>query len=230
MFLQSSVLLKGKPGRILMNALKLFLVFCICFLTACTSHKLAPEVPMTSEAQEGKNSPLNKLQQPSEGNAKIQASAISSWELQGAIAARNQKKGWSATVNWLQQGPNQYQIRLMGPLGGGAIVIEKRGSVITYTDGSKKVSSRNADQLLQQQTGIRLPVQNLYYWVRGLPAPGGKQSAHYDTNHRLTSMTQSGYTIYFTDFASVNQVELPGKIQLQGNGAMIKLIVKHWRI
>jgi outer membrane lipoprotein LolB len=76
------------------------------------------------------------------------------------MAARNKRKGWSASYNWVQQGINQYQIRLFGPLGGGTVIIAKQGGTVTYTDGPKKISSHNADQLLMQQTGIQLPVNN----------------------------------------------------------------------
>lgn len=154
--------------------------------------------------------------------------ALSSWDLSGAIAARNKKRGWTATLNWLQQGPNQYQIRLFGPLGGGSVIVEKRGSVVTFRDGPKKVSSNNADELLQRKTGIRLPVKNLYYWVRGLPAPGGIQSPHYDANHYLISFNQAGYNINYTAYTFIGGMHLPSKIRLQGHGLLIKLVIKHW--
>lgn len=156
--------------------------------------------------------------------------ALSSWELSGAIAAKNRRKGWTATLNWLQQGPNQYQIRLFGPLGGGAIIIEKRGAVITLRDGSKRRTSGNADELLKKETGVRLPVKNLYYWVRGLPAPGFVQSAQRGENNHLRSFNQAGYTIDYTEYASVNGMMLPSKIRLQGQGVLIKLVIKHWRV
>ncbi len=158
------------------------------------------------------------------------ASQVTSWNLSGAIATRTAKKGWSASLNWLQQGPQQYQIRLSGPLGGGTIIINKQGGMVTYQDGPKKLTSKSAEELLQRQTGIRLPVQNLYYWVRGIPAPGGVRSASYDSDHHLMQMSQSGYTISYGNYQVVNQVALPGKIFLQGHQVTIKLIVKNWGI
>src|SRR4051794_8433828 len=35
--------------------------------------------------------------------------SISSWDLSGALAARSNNKGWTAAINWLQQGSNNYQ-------------------------------------------------------------------------------------------------------------------------
>ena len=196
----------------------------IVLLTACAPPRLAPEVPFENKQ------PMNDLQPASGAKTSRKASSLSSWEVSGAMAARNKSKGWTASVNWVQQGPNQYQLRLFGPLGGGAILIEKNGGIVTYTDGPKKLSSHNADELLQQQTGIRLPVHDLYYWVRGLPAPGAVQSATYDTKNHLESFSQAGYSITYPSYLSVSNVDLPSKIQLQGHGVVIKLIIKHWTI
>lgn len=187
-----------------------------CFLLACmpticsASHRLPLATPHPASTES--------------------TAALSSWELSGALAARNQKRGWTAVLNWLQQGPNQYQIRLMGPLGGGSVIIEKHGNRVTFRDGGKKISSNNADELLQKKTGVRLPVKNLYYWVRGLPAPGATQSIQRDANHYLTGFNQAGYSIAYSAYTSVSGMTLPSKIRLQGHGVLIKLVIKHWRI
>lgn len=162
--------------------------------------------------------------------ASTSLTSLSSWEISGAIAAKNQKKGWTAALNWLQRGANQYQIRLFGPLGGGTVIIEKNGSIITLRDGPKKRSSNNADELLRKETGVRLPVKDLYYWVRGLPAPGATQALRRTSDNRLISFNQAGYTINYTEYTSTGGMILPSKIRLQGHGVMIKLVIKRWKI
>ena len=199
-----------------MNAIKRLGILSFCLLTACAPPKPAEELPTN------KVIPLEKR--------KSETATISSWEIQGAMAAKNKSKGWSATMNWIQHGANSYQIRLMGPLGGGAVVINKKGSTITFQDGAKKATSTNADELLLKQTGIRLPVNNLYYWVRGLPAPGGVQSEQHDAFNHLVQLKQSGYTINFTKYTSVKGIDLPSMIRLEGNGVMIKVIIKNWSV
>ncbi len=233
MFLKSSVLLNEKPhsavttymGITQMNVFKYICFFSVCLLTACAPPKMAQEQPTDNLKKSPTSSELNLQKKPT-----LAASSVSSWEISGAMAARNSKKGWTAHVNWLQEGANHYQIRLFGPLGGGTIIIEKKGAVITYADGPKKISSHSADQLLQQQTGIRLPVSNLYYWVRGLPAPGALGATHHDSNKQLMSLSQAGYTIQYANYTTVNNVSLPGKIMLQGHEATIKFVIKRWRI
>ena len=205
------------------NVIKLTCFFSICFITACAPPKLSPELTIENKQLQ------NNAQQAAGRNLKKLATAVSSWEISGAIAAREKAKGWSASLNWLQQGPDRYQIRLFGPLGGGTVIIEKQDGTITYVDGPKKFSSHSADELLQQQTGIRLPVSDLYYWVRGMPAPGSIQASQYENAH-LVTFKQGGYTIDYANYTTVSGVDLPGKIQLQGHGAVIKLVIKKWRV
>lgn len=199
-----------------MNTLKCLSLSAVILLTACAPPRPAAELPTN------KVMPLEKRQ--------TQTATISSWEIHGAMAAKNKTKGWSATMNWLQTGPANYQIRLMGPLGGGAVLINRSGSTITFQDGPKKSTSTNADELLQKETGIRLPVNNLYYWVRGLPAPGAVQSEEHDQYNHLIQLRQSGYTIAFTKYTSVKGIDLPSMIRLEGNGMMVKVIIKSWSV
>lgn len=197
-----------------MNAIKKTIVVLACLLTACAPPRPSEELPVN------KIIPLEKR--------KAETSTVSSWTIKGAMAAKTKSKGWSATMNWVQHGPSSYQIRLMGPLGGGTVLIEKQGSTITFHDGPKTSTSTNAEELLLKQTGVRLPVNNLYYWVRGLPAPGGVSSEKHDEYNHLTRLQQAGYTIDFTKYTSVKGIDLPSMIRLEGNGVMVKVVIKSW--
>jgi outer membrane lipoprotein LolB len=184
----------------------------------------------TTTAPDTNIASLGNKKAPLSGQHRERTNTISSWEISGAMAAKNRSKGWNAAMNWRQNGPNSYHIRLMGPLGAGTVLIDKQGSLITFQDGPKRTSSTNADQLLAQKTGIRLPVSNLYYWMRGLPAPGKVSSEHRDTANHLTQLRQSGYTITFGNYTSVQGADLPGIIRLEGNGVMVKVVIKRWNI
>jgi outer membrane lipoprotein LolB len=199
-----------------MNAFqKAFVVSC-CLLTACAPPRPAGEAPINEEM------PVKERV--------VKTSTISSWVIKGAMAAKNKQKSWTASLNWKQQGANRYQIRLFGPLGGGTVMIEKDGGVIRFKDGPKTVTSGSADQLLLQETGIRLPVKNLYYWVRGLPAPGAVQAKQYDRYNHLKTLHQDGYIIQYLNYTSKGSIDLPSKIKLTGHGVYMKLIIKSWSV
>ncbi|VEG91345.1 lipoprotein insertase outer membrane protein LolB [Legionella spiritensis] len=199
-----------------MNTCKRLSIFLLTLLTACAPPRPAEEVAKPEVL------PLTERTE--------RTTVISSWEISGAMAARNKNKAWTASINWLQRGANNYQIRLFGPLGSGTVMIDKKGSVVTYRDGPKTVTSNNPDQLLQEQTGIRLPVNNLYYWVRGLPAPGKVQSVKHDRYNHLILLRQDGYTIEYPGYTSVKNTDLPSRIKLQGKGIFIKMVIKKWSV
>ncbi|MDF1684681.1 MAG: lipoprotein insertase outer membrane protein LolB [Legionellaceae bacterium] len=160
------------------------------------------------------------------------AKQISSWTINGAIAAKNKTEAWTASINWKQNGPNNYQIRLFGPLGGGSMLIEKKGGVVTYQDAQKRTKSYNADELMYQQTGIRIPIKNLYYWIRGLPAPGTVQSAQYEQYNqtkRLSYLKQDGYAVKYLNYTNNEDISLPSKIYVQSSKGNLKIIIKRWK-
>lgn len=211
-----------------MNALKRIGFLSFAILTACAPPKTfipANDKPLTIQPEKQIHEEHN-AEQISSAPAKTPAS----WELSGALAARNKTKAWTASVNWLQRGSGNYQIRLSGPLGSGAILIEKQNGLVKFRDGAKSASSTNADELLQKQTGIRLPVNNLYYWVRGLPAPGAIQSAKRSPSNQLLVLHQSGFVIEYLGYSKTGNSVLPSLIKLQGNGIFIKLVIKHWKV
>lgn len=175
--------------------------------------------------------------QPSDSTAKkaervehVDASLIKSWDLSGAMSAKGKSKAWSAQIHWQQSGANQYQIRLFGPLGSGTVIIDGKKGRITYTDGPKKITSKNPDELFERETGLRLPVQNLYYWVRGLPAPGSVTSSASGQNHALSTLDQNGYHITYINYTMVHHAMLPTKIRLEGHGLLIKLVIRQWNV
>lgn len=191
------------------------------FLTACTP----PQTPDTALT------PKTASQAPKTLKTRT-ANQVSSWTIIGAIAAKNKTEAWTASINWKQNGPNNYQIRLFGPLGGGSMLIEKKNGVVTYQDAQKRKKSSNADALMHQETGIRIPIQNLYYWIRGLPAPGTVQSSQYakfDTTKHLSYLKQDGYIIKYLNYTNNGDLSLPTKINIYGTKGNLKIIIKRWK-
>jgi outer membrane lipoprotein LolB len=160
-----------------------------------------------------------------------EASRITSWQISGAMGMINKAKhkSYSGSLHWAQYGPGQYNIRMIGPMGGGTVLINKQGNTVTYKAGAKTYTSNNADRLLAQHAGIHLPVGSLYYWVRGIAAPGSVQSAQYNKAHQLVLLRQNGYTISYPRYTSVNGVALPGMVRVDGQGVSVKLAINHWK-
>ena len=191
---------------------------CLFVLTAC-----APPPPLVSSLP-----PARMAEHPSAIHQSV--ADLASWTITGAIAAKQKNKAWSASLTWQQFSAKQYLIRLFGPLGGGTLLLEKKGALIIYRDGQKILKSTDAEHLFAQETGFHFPIDNLYYWVRGLAAPGVTHTTQYNPDGQLFTLIQAGYTLHYTAYKTVDNLVLPTKIQLENQEGTVKLVIKHWQI
>lgn len=220
------------------------LLFTLVLLTGCAPKPYSTERLPEKSSSTATDQPITKAAEVAEktgsqptpsttapaSKPKKQATRITAWDISGAMAARNKQKAWTASFNWLQQGSDNYQMRLFGPIGSGTLMISRAAGITTFRDGSKKDASTNAEKLLLKQTGIALPVNNLYYWIRGLPAPGSVGNTQRDEASRLKTLHQAGYVVDFMNYTRIDDTDLPTQIRLTGKGVFIKVIVKKWRI
>jgi outer membrane lipoprotein LolB len=153
---------------------------------------------------------------------------IQRWKIKGALAVRSPEQAFSASFRWTQLDKAHYNIELFGPLGIGAIHIYGEPDKITLIDNKKqKLTARNADELMQRTLGWHLPIESLYYWIRGLPAPGQMIEYRFDPYHHLVALKQNQFRVDFQTYQS-GLIDLPSRIHLQGRGLRIKIAISDW--
>ena len=154
--------------------------------------------------------------------------SLSHWTLRGAIGVKQQQKGFNAQMHW-QQNDLVYQIRLFGPLGGGLVQLQGSPEQVTLITSDKKLThANNAEQLLQRQTGWRLPIDNLNFWIRGLAAPTSKAEKQMDRYQHIRTLKQQGWNIQFQRYTQVKGIDLPSKMTLYHGDLRIRIIIKQW--
>lgn len=197
-----------------MRSSRLIVLFLSVSLAGCVSVK--PPAPVSLSTKVPFNERQKMLQQ------------IHSWDIQGAIGLQHRGQAESANYHWQQQGVS-YQIDLAGALNVGAttIVGNENGVTVSKASGEQwQGSSPNA--LIATHTGWQLPIQQLRYWVRGIPAPGAYSHLHTDALGHLESLEQLGWTIHWSRYAPLNGVDLPRWIVLQRPDWKVKLLVRSW--
>jgi outer membrane lipoprotein LolB len=158
-------------------------------------------------------------------------SSISNWDLKGLIAIRQNKDAVSANWQWQQQANHNYSISLYGPLGSNSVQLTgSPNHVLLEMSDGKKFSAKSVEALVAQQSGWRLPVSNLYFWIRGLPVPGVAAKKQLDANQRITTMIQQGWRVEYLNYTSVNQIDLPSKMTLTNPDMSVKIVIKHWQL
>ncbi len=154
---------------------------------------------------------------------------IGQWQLRGKMGIRNSQQANSAYLNWQQCG-NHFDIRLSGPLGQGAAHLYGDNHSVTLARGSQPpMTASTPEQLLSQQLNWDIPVSQLHYWVRGIPAPNQRYQAD---EH---GFVQSGWRLSYPKRTQINQSEsghtaLPTKVVAEHPQLTVTLILKNWNL
>lgn len=174
----------------------------LLLLTACSSQ---PSLPVATENLEP--------------NAKLWH-----WQAQGRIAFSNSKKNHSANLDWLQEGYH-YRLQLFGPLGQGSARLEGQPFKVSLTTSDGQlVESSSPEQLLANNSEWELPLSNMLYWIRGLPAPGKYQQINKST------ILQNGWKVEWRRFTKADEHQLPSLLTAEKDQLSFRLAINKWQL
>ncbi|WP_439134358.1 lipoprotein insertase outer membrane protein LolB [Pseudomaricurvus sp.] len=210
------------------TALSLVLVL---LLNACVSqspmpaHHEAPPLPQAPSIQ----SDWNNYQQI--------LGSIEFWQVQGKLGIRTSSDSGSAYLNWEQQ-PKEFAIHLSGPLGQGSVWIRGDQSQVSLERaGEDTLYAATPELLMLNAMGWWLPVSDLYYWVKGIPAPNKPvDNLTHNSDGTLLSLQQNHWQLSYPRYQQLNGWHLPSKViaryQAPGQDSDIKLtfIIKDWQL
>lgn len=179
-----------------------------CFLlllSACTS---TPQIPDGAYSE----------------TARTHLYHIQQWQMEGRLAITTAKDSWSASIEWIHQ-PNSEKIRLSGPLGQGAVVIDLAGDVVKIDRGGGQVQTSNQpEQFINQQLGMFVPLQSLRFWAIGLPESGQPFQETTD------GFVQTGWLVAYKEMQKSGTETLPHKMAASNEHVKLKLIIDQWEL
>ena len=177
-------------------------------------------------------SQLSTLHNPHHPTTKTTIEQLRAWHLDAAIGVRTSQDNWSARLSWDQNANRDYHIRLSAPLAAHTVKLERTRNTVSLRSSKHPtpVIATSARHLLMQQTGADIPVDNLYYWIRGIAAPGLDAERKIDAGTQVVRLTQGAWTIRYERFTSVSNLLLPSKLRITGPGISLKVVIKHWRL
>lgn len=206
-----------------------FAVACSLLASGCALqlHKFLPEKVIPEVGIDQSLPPTTRWQQ-----RKNSLKTLTRWQASGKIAIRKANtNGWSGSAHWDQISPTQYRILLLAPIGGG-VKLERSGQQVQLQNNKGQIiTASSAEQIIFQQLGLRLPVSNLYFWIRGIPAPGPVFLRKLDAAARLQKLQQQGWQIDYQEYQQRGRWALPSRILLTEpqHGWAIKLFIQSWR-
>jgi outer membrane lipoprotein LolB len=146
------------------------------------------------------------------------------WQLDGRAAVAVGTQGWQASLNWRQSGIVT-DVHLAGPLGVGAVALKEtpEGLSLNGAPPSDAVLAQ-----LQERLGFELPLDNLRYWLLGVPDPGSPFDMTRNDQDRAQQLTQAGWTVNYDSYMPVNGDWLPARLVLSREGVRVRIAVDRW--
>jgi outer membrane lipoprotein LolB len=146
------------------------------------------------------------------------------WQLDGRAAAALGQQGWQASLDWRQSGDSS-ELHLAGPLGIGALVLDMSPDGLALNGAPP--SPATAAQL-EARLGFALPLENLRFWLLGIPNPDAPFELTRNALDRAQHLSQAGWSIDYDQYRPQDGDQLPARIVLSRPGARVRIAVDRW--
>lgn len=156
--------------------------------------------------------------------------SLTLWEFTGRIGVRDDKESHSSRIRWQQRG-DHYVINLWGTLNAGATEITGRpGEVILQQEGKMPLTASTAEDLVYEQLGYELPVTQLSYWIKGMPAPGVQSAPSFNAENHLISLEQDGWHVQYLGYTNYATESLPTRIRIEKSPLRLDFVRLDWTL
>ena len=176
-----------------------------CALAACaTTHTVPPSTKWERRAGE--------LQ------------SVSDWQLDGRAAVAVGTQGWQATLNW-RQTDRGAEVHLSGPFGIGALVLNQTPEGLSLNGAPP---SDAVESLVRDKLGFDLPIENLHYWLLGVPSPKSAFELSRNDQDRAKVLSQAGWHVAYDRYMPVAGDLLPARLVLTTGDVRVRIVIDHW--
>jgi outer membrane lipoprotein LolB len=153
---------------------------------------------------------------------------IDRYSLAGRVAVAANGQGFTASLRYGQQ-PARADLSLDGPLGIGGLRVALAGRDIEVIDSrGRKLDGAAARAELETRLGFELPLDELRWWLLGLPAPGKADVDAAAESGEIRGFVQNGWHVAINSRAPALGFSLPRRITAERGGARLKLFVERW--
>ncbi|GAB3099091.1 lipoprotein insertase outer membrane protein LolB [Lysobacter terrae] len=207
----------------------LWSVVALCALAGCATRPVAPALPdLTGAARTQAEAGQRAREQTLSGYAQ--------WSFSGRIAVSVGSKGGSGRIDWNQDGA-AYEAALSAPVTRQSWRLigdtHHEAARLEGLEGGPR-EGEFAEDLLEEATGWRIPVNQMPDWVRGIAMPlsGAPPQTAYGADGRLRSIEQLGWKVEYQEWmpAQGARPELPRRILARSGQATVRLIVDEWEL
>jgi outer membrane lipoprotein LolB len=150
--------------------------------------------------------------------------------LRGRLAVSDGRQGGSGSFEWRQQG-RATEFRFSTPVSKQTWVLHARpGTVELRRSDGRILHGFHAAELIARETGWRVPVDELVWWIRGLRAPDRPAEVHYGSDGRLAALQQAGWRIDYRELRPIGGVDLPTRLEARSPPWRVRLVIDAWQL
>lgn len=152
-----------------------------------------------------------------------------SWTAHMSLIGVTEQQKFKTRVVWEQQS-DQYQIKLRDFIGRTIAVIDGSATgVVAKTSKGKRYQGSDAEALINELFGIRIPVTGMRYWLQGLPQPNNKVEQLTLTDDGLAeNIHQQGWHITYPNYLDNVPYKMPSDVLLAFDELELTVNVSQW--
>jgi outer membrane lipoprotein LolB len=165
------------------------------------------------------------------GDDATRLAVLGNWHASGRLAVQSAQGGWNASFDWQQAAPGA-SIEVHGPFGAGATRIIQTGQSLriesaTGTPLELTPPYAGLDAALRERLGASLPLDQLRYWLLGVPSPAADAPTG-----GARSFIQAGWSVRTESTMPVANapVSLPHRLTLEQGTTRIRVLVDAWQV
>ena len=150
------------------------------------------------------------------------------WSLTGRVAVSDGKDGGSGRIDWRQDG-DDYVIEIRAPVSKQTWrLVMRDGELVLEGARREPVRGADAEALLAEEVGWRLPIDEMQHWVRGGTA---HPDAHVTLDERglPREIVEGGWRVEYKAFDDAQSPPLPTRIFAERAPYTVRLAVAEWR-
>ena len=151
------------------------------------------------------------------------------WSFVGRIAVSQGNSGGSGRIEWRQHGED-FDIKLSAPITRQTWRLSKSaGQVVLEGLPGGAQQGNDAEALLLEATGWRIPVAAMSAWARGARA-GGVAALDFAADGLPATLRQAGWSVSYRDWSHGDPaLPLPTKLFAEAGDARVRLAVEQWQ-
>jgi outer membrane lipoprotein LolB len=151
------------------------------------------------------------------------------WRFAGRLGVSNERSGGSGRIEWNQVGADA-DVRLSAPVTRQSWRVVRSGGIVRLEglEGGTREGT-DAEALLLEATGWRLPVEAMTAWVRGARDAGAPATVTFGDGDLPAVIEQHGWRVEYREW-SEGPLRLPTKIHASRGDARVRLAIESWAV